>query len=129
MENNKLKILYVDDEQINLDLLSSILYREYEIHTVLTPMEGLELLKNQKIDLIITDQKMPDMTGVEFLEEVHKIYPTIPPHRIMTSGYSKPDSIDKAFEQFNLCSFIEKPWNIIKLKKTINEVINMKINN
>jgi len=124
MNNTKKKILYVDDELVNLELLKSILYREYDVHTAITPFKGLELLKKIKFDLIITDQKMPEMTGVEFLEEVFKTYPEIPPHRMMTSGYSKPDSIDKAFEQFNLSSFIEKPWNISKLRKSIEEIIN-----
>ena len=123
MEINKKKILYVDDEEVNLELLKSILYREYEILTALTPLEALKLLSNQNIELIITDQKMPDMNGVEFLKEVQKRFPNIPPHRIMTSAYSKPDSINKAFNDFGLSLFIEKPWDIQELRKSIKEVI------
>lgn len=124
MNKDKLSILYVDDELVNLELFKSIFYRIYEVFTALSAREGLEILKDQKMELIITDEKMPFMSGVEFLEKVHEMYPEIPPHRLLTSGYSKPESIDKAFDHYNLNKFIPKPWNIKELKNIISEVIN-----
>jgi len=122
----KPSILYVDDEMTNLELFKSIFYRIYDVYTALSAKEGLEILKLKKITVIITDEKMPFMTGVEFLKVVHELYPEIPPHRLLTSGYSKPESIDKAFSSYKLNQFIPKPWNINDLKKIIADVIEKK---
>ncbi len=123
MSQNKNSILYVDDELVNLELFKSIFYRIYNVYTALSAKEGLEILKDVKITVIITDEKMPFMTGVEFLQKVHEMYPDIPPHRLLTSGYSKPESIDKAYTDYNLNKFIPKPWNIKDLKALIEGVI------
>lgn len=116
-------ILYVDDEIINLQLFKSIFFLKYEVHLAESAVEGLEILAENKIDLIITDQRMPEMTGIEFLEKVLDKFPDIPPFRLLTSGYSKPESIQKAFEKFNLDNFVKKPWDVVELKKVVDDLL------
>lgn len=116
-------ILYVDDEIINLQLFKSIFFLKYDVYLAETAKEGLDVLEKKNIDLIITDQRMPGMTGIEFLEKVLEKYPDIPPFRLLTSGYSKPESIQKAFDKFNLENFVKKPWDVVELKKAVDDLL------
>ena len=75
MADKRYHILYVDDEENNLIVFKNAFFREYQVHTALSAQEGLSILDQNMIHLIITDQKMPGMTGVEFLEKVVKTHP------------------------------------------------------
>ena len=115
----KKSILYVDDEEINLRTFKTAFRREFEVFLASNATEGLEILTREKIDVVITDQRMPLMTGVEFLEQVNIKYPTIPPKRLILSGYSPDKDIQKAFDEYQLFQFISKPWEINSLRQTI----------
>ena len=78
MSNLKPQILYVDDEPSNLLVFRSIFLREYEIVLANSGEETLEILKRQAIKVIITDQRMPGMSGSELAREVANTYPGIP---------------------------------------------------
>lgn len=119
MSKKEYTVLYVDDEIINLKLFNSLFKRNFNVFTCLSGKEALELLKTEDVDVIITDQRMPEMTGVEFLKEVNDIYPEIPPQRLMLSGFSPKADVDKAYNEYNLFKFISKPWNY----KELNEII------
>jgi len=120
----KYTILYVDDEVLNLELFKALFFMDYNVLISESPIEALKLLDDKKVDLILTDQKMPEMTGVEFLIEVYKKCPDEPPYRILTTGYAEPDRINEAFDNYKLLKSIPKPWDITVLKKTISEVLN-----
>ena len=64
------RILYVDDEKSNLDVFKNAFFKDFEIFTADSGEKGLEILQNEDVDLIIADQRMPNMTGVEFLKKV-----------------------------------------------------------
>ena len=68
-------ILYIDDEENNLTSFKSTFRRDYHIHVASTGQEGLEIMEKHNIQLVITDQRMPDMTGIEFLEKIVPLYP------------------------------------------------------
>ena len=123
MQDKKYKILYIDDEVVNLRLFKHSFRRDFEIFTVQSAKDGLKFLKTQKVDIIITDQRMPEMTGVELLEIINKEYPNIPPNRMIISGYSPDDVIKKAFDHYKLYSFVSKPWNYENLKETIKKAV------
>jgi len=123
MDTNKKTILYIDDEEINLRLFKATFRREYEILTADTAQEGMELLSGHKVDLVITDQRMPEVTGVEFLKMVQEEYPDIPPGRLIISGYSDPDDIELAFKEYQLFRFIAKPWKEDELSEIIKQAI------
>nr|HAD50189.1 two-component system response regulator [Algoriphagus sp.] len=66
----KIKILYVDDEENNLQAFKATFRRDYKIFLAISAKEGREILDKEEIDIIITDQRMPEETGVEFLESI-----------------------------------------------------------
>lgn len=123
MMDQKKVILYIDDEEINLRLFRSTFRREYEILTSRSANEGLSILMGNDVDLVITDQRMPELTGVEFLKLVQEKYPEIPPGRLIISGYSDPEEIEKAYKEYHLFKFISKPWNVEELKEIITKAI------
>jgi len=123
MENSKKTILYIDDEDINLRLFKNTFRRDYFVLTASSAKEGLKILEQNNIDLVITDQRMPEMTGVEFLSCVQKEFPHIPPGRMIISGYSDPEDIDLAFREYQLYKFISKPWNEEELSQIIQKAI------
>ncbi len=117
------KILYVDDEISNLRIFKDTFRRDFEIITVSSAFEALELLQHTQVDVVITDQRMPEMTGVELLKEITERYDDIPPNRLIISGYSKPEDIQEAFDNYKLSKFIQKPWKYDELKQIISDAI------
>ncbi|MTI41788.1 hybrid sensor histidine kinase/response regulator [Fulvivirga lutimaris] len=117
-DNNKELILYVDDEVKNLDSFKIIFRREYEVLVAKSAQEGLEMLRDNEIRLVITDQRMPNMTGVEFLEKIANLYPEIT--RIILTGYSDMEAIISAINKGRVFRYITKPWNKDELKETID---------
>jgi response regulator RpfG family c-di-GMP phosphodiesterase len=124
MNIEKRTILYIDDEEINLRLFKATFRRDYNILIAKTAREGMNILSENDIDLIITDQRMPDVTGVEFLSMVQKVYPQIPPGRLIISGYSDPEDIELAYREFQLYRFISKPWDQSELQEIIKKAMN-----
>lgn len=116
-------ILYVDDEEMNLLVFSSTFRREFKILLAKSAMQGIEILENNAVDVVITDQRMPEMTGVEFLKEVNTRFPNIPPGRLIVSGYASNDEIEEAFQSYHLFKFISKPWNVVELRSIILQSI------
>ena len=109
MGEEHFNILYVDDEEQNLISFKAALRRDYNIYTALSALEGMEILRNNDIHLIITDQRMPEMTGVEFLEKILPEYPdTI---RMVLTGYSDVEAIIKAINSGRVFRYITKPWD------------------
>ncbi len=121
MSEEKSKILYVDDEESNLRLFRNIFRRDYEVLTALSGTEGLDLLARTPVDLVITDQRMPGMTGVEFLIRVLGIDPL--PRRILLTAYADLDSIKGAINEGKIYRYIQKPWDIHELTTIIRQAI------
>ena len=115
----KNKILYVDDEESNLRIFKDTFRRDFEIITAISAFEALKYLEKELVDVVITDQRMPGMTGVELLREINLRYTDIPPQRLILSGYAEDIEIKKAFNQYKLSKFIPKPWDYDELKKII----------
>ncbi len=117
MEKKDFTILYVDDEEHNLISFKAVFRREYEIHTAISGEDGLEIIRNHPIDLIITDQRMPRMTGIQFLQHVVPEYPdTI---RMILTGFSDVEAIIGAINAGQVFRYITKPWNEAELRMTI----------
>jgi DNA-binding NtrC family response regulator len=124
MQSEKNTILYIDDEEINLRVFRNTFRREYNVLTAASASQGLDILIHNTVDLIVTDQRMPDVTGVEFLRIVQEKYPHIPPNRIIISGYSDHDDIELAYKEYQLSQFIAKPWKDDELHEIIKKAIN-----
>ena len=121
---DKHNILYIDDEESNLRIFKNTFRRDFKIFLAKSAQEGINVLSNNTIDVLITDQRMPGKTGIELLKEIHQIFPEIPPHRLMVSGYAEPADINEAYESYGLFRFIAKPWDAENLKQIIIDVIN-----
>lgn len=106
---NKQKILYIDDEDNNLFVFEHTFNEYFEVLTASSAHRGLLLLEKEPVPLIIADQRMPNMTGVEFFEIVQEMYPkTI---RILLTGFSEPKDIIAAINRGGVYQYIVKPWN------------------
>jgi sigma-B regulation protein RsbU (phosphoserine phosphatase) len=114
-------ILYLDDERDNLIVFNSAFRREYEVHLASSGQEGLEILKEHEIMVIITDQRMPGMTGIQFLEKIIPVYPHC--IRMILTGFSDIEAIIQAINTGRVYRYITKPWNKEELKMNIDKAI------
>jgi len=117
MENKKISILYVDDEENNLFSFKATFRLKYKVFTAISGAEAIELVKNNPIDIIITDQRMPEMTGVQFLEEIIKI--DAAPMRILLTGYADMAAVVEAVNKGKIFHYLNKPWSEKELDQTI----------
>ena len=123
-------ILYIDDEENNLTSFKSTFRRDYHIHVASSGKAGLEIMEKNNIQLVITDQRMPDMSGIEFLERIVPLYPDC--MRMILTGFSDMEAIIQAINKGNIYRYVSKPWNREDLKITIDsalEVYNLKSQN
>jgi response regulator RpfG family c-di-GMP phosphodiesterase len=118
MPENKIAILYVDDEENNLFSFKATFRIKYNVQTALSGDEALKILAEKPIHIIITDQRMPEMTGVEFLEKVLEKYPD--PMRILLTGYADMEAVVDAVNKGKIFHYLAKPWNEEELDLTIN---------
>jgi len=128
--DDKFTILYVDDEEHNLIAFKAAFRREYNVLTAISASEGMKILKNNQVGLIITDQRMPEMTGVQFLEKVITEYPN--PIRMILTGFSDVDAIIEAINSGRVFRYITKPWNQNELRMAIEnakQLYNLQLNN
>ncbi|MBC2601360.1 response regulator [Puniceicoccus vermicola] len=115
-ENVKPGILYVDDEEKALKYFAKAFGRTFTVHTATNPKEGLEILEREaeNIPLIVSDQRMPETTGVEFLTQVRARYPE--KIRILTTAYSDLDSAIQSVNQGRIYQYVVKPWDLQELQ-------------
>src|SRR6185503_3075036 len=104
----KYQLLLVDDEIANLQKLQRTFMELYEVQVAQSGEEALALLRKGGIDAIITDQKMPHMTGIEFLEASQKEYPNLV--RIVLTGFTEVDDLIAAINTGKVHKYITKPW-------------------
>ena len=114
-------ILIVDDEPDILDSLALSLELDYDVLTANSGAEGLELLKQNQVALIISDQRMPKMTGVEFLAQAQELSPDTV--RMMLTGFADFDAIIEAINQGQIYRYISKPWEPADLEIDIRQAI------
>lgn len=124
-------LLVVDDEEGILQALRRMLRRDgYTIHLAGSGEEGLRILEHEPIGVIISDQRMPSMTGAEFLSKVKETYPdTI---RMVLSGYTDLNTVTDAINRGAIYKFLTKPWDDDLLRRQIADafdIYEMKQNN
>ncbi|GGZ06772.1 EAL domain-containing protein [Pseudoduganella plicata] len=119
------RLLLVDDEANIVSALKRLLRSEqYQIHTAHSGQQGLDLLAEQPVDVIVSDQRMPGMMGADFLRKAKERYPdTI---RIMLSGYTELQSVTDAVNEGAIYKFLTKPWDDEQLRGHIAEAFRVK---
>ncbi|MBN1414730.1 MAG: hybrid sensor histidine kinase/response regulator [Bacteroidales bacterium] len=121
--SKKYSILYVDDEISNLHIFKNTFRRNYNIYTAETAQEGLRILDQEKIDLILTDQRMPEISGVEFLKSVMVKYPQ--PYRILITAYTDFEALKDAVNEAKIFQYIQKPWEEKEIQHVIDSALDM----
>src|SRR5690554_763403 len=113
----KIKILYVDQEIYNLNAFKANFRTNYEIFLCQSESEGLKILKFNQIHVVITDQKMPSLIGIEFFKAFKSNYPE--PVKIVVTAQRDIEVIKYAARSGLIFRYHEKPWSLEKLKDTI----------
>ena len=114
LSGGKPTLLIAEDEESNYLLLKTILHKYCNLIRAKTGLEALALFKENEVDLILMDIKMPEMTGIESLKEIRKLSKDIPV--IMQSAY-----VFEAAKEAGASGFITKPINLKVLKNTISQ--------
>ncbi|MGE5471272.1 MAG: EAL domain-containing protein [Bacteroidota bacterium] len=113
-------LLLVDDEPNILNSLSRLLRREgYAILTATSPLEAFDLLAKHPTQVVVSDQRMPDMSGTEFLSRVRQLYPDTV--RLVLTGYTDLESVTGAINRGAIYKFLTKPWDDDQLREQIRE--------
>ncbi|MBI2282432.1 MAG: hybrid sensor histidine kinase/response regulator [Bacteroidetes bacterium] len=115
--DSRVRVLYIDDEANNLLAFQAGFRRFYDIYTAETVTDGMNILNEQDIQVIIADQRMPRTTGVEFFNIIRKAHPD--PVRILLTGYTDLDAVIDAINKGEIFRFIKKPWDEQELKMAI----------
>ena len=119
MSEQKIKVLYVDDEVNNLVAFKANFRQRFEIFTASSAQEGTDILDKEDIHVIITDQRMPGVKGVGFLESIIEKYPD--PVRMLLTGYSDIEAVIDAVNKTHIFRYITKPWKNEELIEAIEE--------
>jgi DNA-binding NtrC family response regulator len=112
------KILYVDDEPNNLFALEVALDQWYKVLTLELPGQALSIIAEHNIKVLITDQRMPQMTGLELAKKVQETFPSVV--IIILTAFDDNDTVLKAINQGGIFRYLLKPWNLNDLKQTID---------
>jgi len=114
-------VLYIDDEINNLNSFKAAFRRDFNIYVAQSAKEGRRILEEQEIGVIITDQRMPVMTGIEFLESILNVYPdTI---RILLTGFSDMNAVMDAINRGQVYKYLVKPWQNDELRLYIQNAL------
>jgi signal transduction histidine kinase/response regulator RpfG family c-di-GMP phosphodiesterase len=120
--HNKPKLLVVDDEPDNLDLLYRTFHREFKVLRAESGPAALEILAQQgEVAVIISDQRMPSMSGTEFLSLTATQYPDI--IRIILTGYTDVGDLVEAINSGKVFKYVTKPWDDEELKAVVRQAV------
>ena len=103
-----INVLYVDDEVHNLNAFKASFRRLFNIFVAESAVEGRRILETEDIQVIITDQRMPVTTGIEFLESIIPDFPE--PIRILLTGYADINAVIDAINRGQVYKYVQKPW-------------------
>lgn len=119
---NPIKILYLDDEEHNLESFKASFRRQYEIYTAISGIEAKNILNHTDVHIIISDQRMPEMTGVDFFKSIKNSHPD--PVRVLLTGYTDIDALAEAVNEGHIYRYLTKPWNELELNNCIINAYN-----
>src|SRR5262245_33068139 len=117
--NGKHPILVVDDEPEILHSLFGLLRMEFDVHTAESGKEALDLLEHQAVSVVMTDQRMPEMTGTELLSHLQGEWPDA--IRMVFTGYADVKAVIEAINQGHIFRYITKPWHPDELRETLRQ--------
>ena len=123
----KPKVLVVDDEKPNLRLLYRLLSKDYDCVTASSGPEAIQFLQQHDIAIIITDQRMPEMCGIDLLKETAELRPHMA--RILLTGYTDVEALSEAINCGLVNMYLTKPWNNSELLTRVAQALDQYRNN
>lgn len=120
-KKKKFSLLYVDDEATNLRVFKANFRKFFNVHTTTNPIEAIDILKQEEIQVIVTDQRMPEMTGTQFLEKILPDYPDV--IKIILTGFTDIEAIKDGINRCGIYKYITKPWNFDEMKGVLERGI------
>lgn len=118
MRDEHVGLLYVDDEEHNLTAFRAAFRRDYQVFTSTHPREAIQILREHDIPIIITDQRMPEMMGVQFLEAILPEFPDSV--RMILTGFSDIDAVIRAINTGSVYRYVTKPWDEREMRMVLN---------
>ena len=119
----KARVLFVDDEERIVNALRKLFRKRYHVFTATDGQQALDIAKRFHVHLVVSDQRMPNMTGVELLRELKQVSPgTV---RILLTGYSDINAIVGSINEGEVYRFVNKPWDDQQLKKIVREAVSI----
>ena len=115
------KILIVDDEAANLRALARLFRDDYEVVTAGDGAEALKILQQHDVALLITDQRMPEMPGIDLLKQTVLLRPRMA--RIILTGYTDIEVLVEAINCGQVYRYVTKPWNNDELRLTVKRAL------
>ena len=117
MADEIIRVLYLDDEEANLFSFKAAFRREFEVHTCIEPHQAVRLMDEHEFHVVLSDQRMPRISGVEFFELVMPDHPDV--SRVLVTGYADTDAVVDAINKGQVYRFVSKPWNEEELRTVI----------
>ncbi len=130
MKETLINVLYIDDEPHNLTAFKAAFRRDYNIFLAESAQEAKQILDHNDIHIILSDQRMPLMTGIEFFESILLSNPE--PIRILITGYTDVNAVIDAINRGQVYKYLTKPWNENDIRIFIDkayEVFNLRREN
>lgn len=121
VKKKKFSLLYVDDEATNLRVFKANFRKFFNVHTSTNPIEAIDILNQEDIQVIVTDQRMPEMTGTQFLEKILPDHPDV--IKIILTGFTDIEAIKDGINRCGIFKYITKPWNFDEMKGVLERAI------
>jgi response regulator RpfG family c-di-GMP phosphodiesterase len=118
-----INVLYIDDEVFNLNAFKASFRRLFNVYIAQSAVEGRKILETEEINIILTDQRMPVTTGIDFLKSIIPDYPE--PVRMLLTGYADSNTVSDALDNGYIYKCIQKPWVQDELQQNIEKAFDM----
>jgi len=114
MSDRTINVLYIDDEPHNLTAFRASFRRDFKVFVTESVDEARDILNRENIHVILSDQRMPKMTGIEFFESIIETHPD--PIRILITGYTDINAVIDAINRGQVYKYLTKPWTDEEVK-------------
>lgn len=127
-DNNRINVLYIDDEESNLFSFRACFRKTFNVFIVNNYDDAVKILSHNNINVLLTDQRMPNITGIDMLTKLKLlIEPAKLPIFMMITAYMSQDILLKAINELQVFKFLQKPFNIEEIQNSIYEAYAKKI--
>ena len=114
-------LLVVDDEPDLIQSVKDLLRKDFRVLGAIRASEGLQMMQHESVQIVMSDQRMPEMSGVELLRHIKESFPDTV--RLLFTAYADLDAVIDAINQGSVFRYIAKPWNVEELRTVLNQAV------